>query len=68
MKHRLASFALLALLLPLTGARAVDAALRELVAKKVAADYPALDAFYKDLHTHPELSLMEEKTSAKVAA
>jgi amidohydrolase len=68
MKHRLVSLALLALLLPLTAARAVDAALRELVAKKVAADYPSLDAFYKDLHTHPELSLMEEKTSAKVAA
>ena len=47
---------------------AVDAALRDLVAQRVAADYPALDAFYKDLHLHPELSLMEEKTSAKVAA
>jgi amidohydrolase len=68
MKHRFAFLALLVLLLPLTGARAVDAALRELVAKKVAAEYPSLDAFYKDLHTHPELSLMEEKTSAKVAA
>src|ERR1019366_4956102 len=68
MKHHLAALLLLALLLPLTAARAVDAALRELVAKKVAADYPSLDAFYKDLHTHPELSLMEEKTSAKVAA
>ena len=68
MKHRSAFLALLALLLPLTGARAVDAALRQLVAKKVAAEYPSLDAFYKDLHTHPELSLMEEKTSAKVAA
>jgi amidohydrolase len=40
----------------------------DLVATRVAADYPALDAFYKDLHTHPELSLMEEKTAAKVAA
>ncbi len=47
---------------------AVDAALRDLVAKKVAADYPALEKFYIDLHLHPELSLMEEKTSAKVAA
>lgn len=46
---------------------AVDPALRELVAQRVAADYPALDAFYKDLHLHPELSLMEEKTAAKVA-
>jgi len=45
-----------------------DAALRELVAKKIDADYPSLDAFYKDLHTHPELSLMEEQTAAKVAA
>ena len=39
-----------------------------LVAAKLAADYPSLDTFYKDLHAHPELSLMEEKTSAKVAA
>ena len=41
---------------------------RDLVARKVAADYPALQNFYYDLHTHPELSLMEQKTSAKVAA
>ena len=40
----------------------------ELVASKIAADYPALEKFYLDLHQHPELSLMEEKTSAKVAA
>ena len=42
--------------------------LSELVTQKVSADYPALLAFYTDLHLHPELSLMEEKTSAKVAA
>lgn len=47
---------------------AVDQALREQVAKKIAADYPALEKFYVDLHLHPELSLMEEKTAAKVAA
>jgi amidohydrolase len=46
---------------------AADAALKSAVAAKVAADYSSLDAFYKDLHTHPELSLMEERTSAKVA-
>ena len=40
----------------------------ELVTGRVAADYPALEKFYTDLHLHPELSLMEEKTSAKVAA
>jgi len=51
---------------PLLGATASP--LHEAVALKVDADYPALLAFYTDLHLHPELSLMEEKTSAKVAA
>src|ERR1035437_9432971 len=51
---------------PLLGA--TDPPLHAVVAQKVAADYPALLAFYTDLHLHPELSLMEEKTSAKVAA
>ncbi len=41
---------------------------RDAVANKLAADYPALEKFYVDLHQHPELSLMEEKTAAKVAA
>jgi amidohydrolase len=40
---------------------------RQLVAAKVAADYTALDALYKDLHAHPELSLMEERTAGVVA-
>jgi hippurate hydrolase len=30
--------------------------------------YPELEALYKDLHQNPELSLQEEKTSAKMAA
>jgi hippurate hydrolase len=30
--------------------------------------YPSLDALYLDLHQHPELSLQEEKTAAKMAA
>ncbi len=46
---------------------AVDAALKDIVAQKVAADYTSLDALYKDLHTHPELSLMEERTAGVVA-
>ncbi len=41
---------------------------RDRVANKLAADYPALEKLYTDLHLHPELSLMEEKTAAKVAA
>lgn len=64
MNLRLAlTFALLA-----TPLFAADAALRDLVAKKVAADYPSLEKFYIDLHSSPELSLMEEKTAAKLAA
>ncbi|MSU46338.1 MAG: amidohydrolase [Lacunisphaera sp.] len=48
---------------------AVQAAdVRELVATKVTAEYPSLELIYQDLHAHPELSLMEEKTCAKVAA
>ncbi len=41
--------------------------LHGLVADKVAAEYPSLERLYQDLHAHPELSLMEEKTSAKIA-
>ena len=38
------------------------------VEKTAAALYPRLVEFYCDLHAHPELSCMEEKTSAKLAA
>ena len=48
--------------------RAGEPPLHAVVAQKIGDDYPALLAFYTDLHLHPELSLMEEKTSAKVAA
>ncbi len=41
---------------------------KSLVAQKLAADYPSLDALYKHLHAHPELSLMEEQTAARLAA
>jgi amidohydrolase len=34
----------------------------------VEADYPRLDALYKDLHAHPELAFEEVKTAAKLAA
>ncbi len=48
-------------------AASVDPALRTALAQKLAADYPSLDALYKDLHAHPELSLMEERSSGIVA-
>jgi amidohydrolase len=34
----------------------------------VDADYPKLDALYKDLHAHPELAFEEVKTAARLAA
>jgi amidohydrolase len=34
----------------------------------VRENYASLDALYKHLHAHPELSLMEEKTAARLAA
>ena len=48
-------------------ALAADPALRDAVAKKIAAEYPALEAIYRDLHAHPELSFMETRTAALVA-
>jgi amidohydrolase len=60
------SVSVLCLLSSVLWARAADDA-RDFVAHKLAADYPALDALYKHLHTNPELSLMEEKTAARIA-
>jgi hippurate hydrolase len=34
----------------------------------IDAELPSLEALYKDLHTHPELSLAETRTAAHVAA
>jgi len=56
---------LVALAVPL---RAADGTTPAVVAQKLAADYPSLLALYSELHAHPELSLMEEKTAAKLAA
>ena len=37
------------------------------VAAKVDAEYASLQALYQDLHAHPELSFMEERTAGIVA-
>src|SRR5947209_17650359 len=50
---------------PLAGA--IDAAARQRVADKVASEYPSLEVLYRDLHTHPELCLLEERTAGVVA-
>ena len=36
------------------------------ITRKVEAEYPALETLYKHLHTHPELSLQEERTAARL--
>jgi amidohydrolase len=33
----------------------------------VEADYPKLDALYKDIHAHPEIAFQEVKTAARLA-
>src|SRR4051812_33627759 len=37
------------------------------VARRVAADLSRLEALYKHLHAHPELSLQEVRTAARLA-
>ena len=46
---------------------AAPPALPDLVAARVTAEYPELEAIYRDLHAHPELSFMEVKTAALLA-
>ncbi len=57
----------LALAFLASGSFAADAGLRESVASHLAADYASLDALYKHFHANPELSLLEEKTAARLA-
>src|SRR5579863_5648954 len=53
-----------ALAVPSLRAEPVTAA----IDRRLDADLPALLALYEDLHAHPELSLKEEKTAARLAA
>jgi amidohydrolase len=55
------AFAIAAMTLPFAASAAT---LRE----AVSADMPALMEVYRDLHSHPELSMQEERTPAKLAA
>jgi hippurate hydrolase len=68
MKAHLVAALLLSTVSISAGAPAPLAEMQAQIAAKLSQDYPSLEAFYKDLHSHPELSLMEEKTSAKLAA
>src|SRR6201987_1841913 len=42
--------------------------LKAAIEKSVEADYPKLDALYKEIHAHPEIAFQEVKTAAKLAA
>jgi amidohydrolase len=44
------------------------ARLKAAIEASIEADYPGLDALYKDIHAHPELAFQEVKTSARLAA
>jgi amidohydrolase len=37
------------------------------IRSRISAEYPALEALYKHLHTHPELSYHEQQTAARMA-
>ncbi len=52
----------------LAGLLAAPAASASPVVAPLPQLYPELDAFYVDLHQNPELSLHEERTSARLAA
>lgn len=43
------------------------ARLKAAIETSFEADYPRLDALYKDLHAHPELAFQEVKTAARLA-
>lgn len=58
----------IAFLAALAAACPLGAAAPAQVQSRIDAEYPSLETLYKDLHAHPELSLQEERTSAKVAA
>src|SRR3954451_18545557 len=72
MKQLARSFALSAALcgLAVSPARAeLDVArLSVAIDASLEADYPKLDALYKDIHAHPELAFEEVRTAARLAA
>ncbi|MHB1205554.1 MAG: amidohydrolase [Rhodospirillaceae bacterium] len=64
----LAGVALTIGLFPADPAAAFDVtATKAAVGRTLEADYPRLEALYKDIHSHPELGFQEERTAAKLA-
>src|SRR5437016_5529267 len=54
--------------IPAAPAAAAPSELAKKIAGMAEALCPELEPLYKDFHTNPELSLREEKTSARLAA
>jgi hippurate hydrolase len=67
-KPLLASAALCAASLVPAHAEIDVVTLKAAIEKSVEADYPKLDALYKDIHAHPEIAFQEVKTAARLAA
>src|SRR3984957_9128324 len=68
-KPLLMSVALCALAVSSSARAEIDVAhLKPAIEKSVEADYPKLDALYKEIHAHPEVAFQEVKTAARLAA
>src|SRR6266478_6588065 len=66
-KSLLASAALCAAIVSPAHAEIDVAKLKAAIETSIEADYPKLDALYKDIHAHPEIAFQEVKTAAKLA-
>ncbi|MDB5518819.1 MAG: hypothetical protein JWQ17_5577 [Tardiphaga sp.] len=64
----LASVALCAAAIPPAHAEIDVARLKTAIETSLEADYPKLDALYKEIHAHPEIAFEEVKTAARLAA
>jgi len=54
---------------PLHVARAADlATAKAAIERSLDAQYPRIEALYKDIHAHPELGFQEKRTAARLAA
>src|SRR4051812_33044517 len=49
------------------GSSALSKTERDEITVQIADQYPELEALYRHLHTHPELSLREQQTSRRLA-
>ena len=61
------SMALVVAALPGAAGAADIAGTRAAIDRSLDAQYPHLEAVYKDIHIHPELGFQEDRTAAKLA-